>query len=588
MLGPCDPVGGSYRMSTPTEDTQRKRMDAWQKVGRCTALAYSMHADWLFRRVETIEFVGTGSVKRHISVDFEVPPGLPNLRKLAARGTKLVPISVYYKWPPLMGFDFLDPDGKPTSLYRRATNKQLDYGLLLGMVDLVAARSTFDHEPSRKELKKRAKEIADNTVLDPCLQCELKALIDKRSPRWPDVQRTANRLRDELTEKFAGPLNGGRKDIAGQIAATVDLAGRLADSSILWIGVDGEPGTDRIAKFSYNDHYIAKERRPRRWLTACSWRWSNVFISLPHAGRDVIFHLDLQAPHGCVEIADVTVTALPAAGRTHDEAAAALPAADETHDEAAAISVLDLAKKYPQKITKPDRWVGPENTHHYLDYGPPETLARTSQSRSRSKRLLPSSDTEVSSHEASVDLGDGGAHVYLGSESAPSHRVFLQVKLAIRRSGFVANCALTATAIGVLMTFAYYHLASAAENLEPTAVLLSIVPLVLGYVLIRPGEDALEHHHLSGVRFLALVSGALPIIGALTLVLAHTSTPATLAKAVPPHLTTAKTIWKSLMYVSWSLFVLLSGSYAIARGSRRSRLRASLSRVWPQFRRRLR
>jgi hypothetical protein len=258
-------------MSIPTEDTQRTRKDAWQRVGRGTALAYSMHADWLFRRVETIEFVGTGSVKRHISVDFAVPPGLPSLRKRAAKGTKLVPISVYYKWPPLMGFDFLDPDGKPTSLYRRATNKELDYGVLLGMVDLVAL-STFDHKPSRKELKKRAKKIAKNPVLDPCLQCELKALIDKRSPHWPDVQRTANKLRDELTEKFAGPPIGGRKDIDGQIAATVDLAGRLADSSILWIGVDGEPGTDRIAKFSYNDHYIPKEGSRLRASLSRVWR----------------------------------------------------------------------------------------------------------------------------------------------------------------------------------------------------------------------------------------------------------------------------------------------------------------------------
>lgn len=552
-------------MSTPTEDTQRKRKDAWQRIGRRTALAYSMQAEWLFRRVETIEFVGTGSVKRHISVDFEVPPGLPGLRKHAAKGTKLVPISVYYKWPPLMGFDFLDPDGKPTSLYRRATNKGLDYGLLLGMVDLVAALSTFDHKPSRKELKKRANKIAKNPVLDSCLQCELKALIDERSPHWPDVQQTANKLRDELTEKFAGSPSRGHEGVERQIAATVDLAGRLADSSILWIGVDGEPGTDRIAKFSYNDHYIARERWPKRWFTACSWRWSNVFISLPHAGRDVIFHLDLQAPHGCVELADVAVTALPAAD-------------NQTNKEAPAISVLDLAKEYPE-ITKPDRWVGPENTHHYLDYGRPKTLARTSQTRSRRKRRLLSSDTEVSSHEATVDLGDGAAHVYLGSESAPSHRVFLQVKLAIRRGGFVLNCALTAAAVGALMTFTYYHLKWAAENLEPTAVLLSVVPLVLGYVLIRPGEDDLEHHHLSGVRLLALVSGALPIIGALTLVLAHTSSPATLAKGVPPRLATAKYIWRWLMDVSWVLVVLLSGSCAIARGSERSRLRASLFRM---------
>lgn len=234
-------------MSELTEDKLRRSADFWLKIGRRSAFAYARHANWLFRRVETIDFVGSGSVKRHISVDFEVPPGLPKLGKHAAKGIRLVPISVYYKWPPLMGFDFLGPNGRPTSLYRRATNKQLDFGLLLGMVDLAVARSMFDDEPkSRKDLQSLAREVAKTDVLDSCLQCRLKTVVDNRRPQWAEVERATNELRDELTSKLAGPLNRGREDVAAQIAATVDLAGRLADSSILWVGVDGNPGTDRI------------------------------------------------------------------------------------------------------------------------------------------------------------------------------------------------------------------------------------------------------------------------------------------------------------------------------------------------------
>ena len=541
-------------MSTLTEDKLERHTDYWLEVGRRSALAYAMHTDWLFRRVETIDFVGSGSVKRHISVDFEMPPGLPELGKHAAKGIKLVPITVYYKWPPLMGFDFLGPDGRPTSLHRRATNRQLDFGLLLGMVDLTVARGMFDHEPrSRKDLRNLAREIAKTEVLDPCLQCRLKTLVDNRRSQWTEVGQATNELREQLTSKLARTLNSGREDVAAQIAATVDLAGRLADSSILWVGVDGKRGTDRIVKFSYNDHYSSTEAWYRRWWTACSWRQSNVFISLPHAGRNVIYHLDIQAPNGSIEIAGVDVTALPAA--------------DGEHDGAEAISVPDLADKYPE-IEKPDRWVGPDSTRYYLDYGKPKTLARTSENRNRGRAKPRTSGPEASSREASVELGDGRAHVYLGSESTPSHRVFLQVKLAMRRSGFVTSCMWAAIGIAALMTVAYYRLESAADHLDATAVLLSIVPLVLGYVLVRPGEDTLEHHHLSGVRFLALVSGALPLIGTLTLVFTHTSAP-----GMPPDLAVAKPIWLGLMLISWLLFILLSLSYVRARNSEGSRSR---------------
>jgi hypothetical protein len=95
------------------------------------------------------------------------------------------------------------------------------------------------------------------------------------------------------------------------------------------------------------------------------------------------------------------------------------------------------------------------------------------------------------------------------------------------------------------MSIAYASLTSAALHLEPTVVLLSVVPVVLGYVLVRPGEDALERYHVSGVRAMALLSGATPILGALTLVLTHTT-----ALDSPPDLTLARPIWLALLVIS--------------------------------------
>ncbi len=527
-------------MGSIADNKLQEQADYWLGIGRRSAYAYAAHKLWLFRRVETMEFVGNGSVKRRISVDFEMPGGLPKLKRHAAEGTKLVPIAVYPKWPPLMGFDFVGPQSRPISLLRRTTNKQLDYGLVLGMVDLAVALSEFDQTPpSRKALQKRAEEIAarDRHVLEPCLQCQLKTVIDNRRPRWDEAVKTINELKVRLNSELEGALNSGRSDVAAQIAATVDLAGRLADGSVLWAGVDGKPGTDRIVKFSYNDPCNSLRAGLWRltWLTT-AWRHSNVFISLPHAGRDVIYHLDIQAPPGCIEIADVDVTALPPA--------------DGEHDGAKAISVADLAKRYPSKITSPDKWVGPEGTPVYLDYGEPATLVSTSWNAERSER------EQVSGKEASVRLGDGSTHVYFGPESTPSHRVFLQVKLAMRRQGFVTNCALAASCITIIMVATLLNLLLAASHLEPTTVLLSIVPVVLGYVLVRPGEQDLEHNQLSGVRLLALPSGAMPIIGAFVLVLTHST---------PNDLAVVKIWWYGLTGFSVLLLIGLIGSVARAR-----------------------
>ncbi|MHB8243115.1 MAG: hypothetical protein ACYDHN_14140 [Solirubrobacteraceae bacterium] len=517
-------------MITLVEDKLRERSDFWLRVGRASGVAYATHPLWLFRRVETIDFVGSGSVKRRVSIDFEVPESLPSLKENAVAGMKLVPISVYPKWPPLMGFDFIGSDGRPTALYRRITNRQLDFGLLLGMVDYAVMLS----DPAGATLTRE--------VLTPGIQGQLRTLVADRRPEWPQIAQTTNKLKAYLSNRL-----GGTPDVADQIAATVDLAGRLADSSILWVGVDGEPGTDRIVKFCYDDPYSKTEPWYRRWATACSWRQSNVFISLPHAGRNTIFHLDIQAPHGCVEIAGIDVTALPAA--------------NHKHAGAEAVSVEELAERYPDEIKKPDRWVGPASTRFYLDYGKPSKLVGTSDPN-RSKGRL-----SMSEREAAVEIGDGRAHVYLGPKSAPSHRVFLQVKLAMRRDGFVTGCLRAAFGIAVLMSVTWWQLESAADHLEPTAVLLSIVPLVLGYVLVRPGEDALEHHHLSGVRLTALMSGALPIVGTLTLVLTHKTVKGLLPDQMPPDVSVARWVWLGLMICSWVLFLLLLGSFVRARNS---------------------
>lgn len=544
----------------PNEALRQLTGSFWFGIGRRSAAAFACNEDWLFRRVEAIEFVDRRSVRRRVSVDFELPRKLPGLGKRAARKTVLVPIAVLQKWPPLMDFHLLDQANQSVSRYLRTTNKELDFGLLLGMADLAFALGDSQIGKASRELRRRSARrlpLTEPERLAPTLRRELAAVVQDSQPSQRAVARAVNKLSAELRNRLREALDRERfldsTKVATQVAATIDLAARLAGGSILWVPVQGRPGTDRIVKFSYIGPYHGTSpefledpggRQSRngdtRWRTPeplkriainCSWRRRIVTIPLLHAGRQVRYHLDVCAPEGSVEILEAKAAALP-------------PATGNGTEDALVRSVPGLAKKYADEeavLDVPDEWVGPESGGYFMDYGPPLLLASTSSSAGGDSRSQTEKETETS-----AEIIDRRAHVYLGVAGAPSHRVLLQLKLAATRHGFIQGCAIAAAVIAVLMWLAYAALRPAAIHIEPTVVLLSVVPVVLGYVLARPEEQPFEHYHLSGVRVMALFSGAMPIVGALLLVLTHKGS----ASDTSPDLTVVRPIWFALAWIS--------------------------------------
>jgi hypothetical protein len=252
----------------------------WFKVGWDSADAHLNRKDWLYRRVESLHFRGRRTMRRHVSVDFEMPK-LPHLGNRAPKGGRLVPISVFAKWPPLEDFDLIGPDGQSCSLYTRDTNKRLDLGLLLGM----------------------AAKLAD---LPRLLQGQLAALVVDDDPPPDAVGAFTANLRATL--RAANPDAG--KQMRKRIADTVNLAAQLANSSILWVPVTATRGSDCIVKFSY----LTGLRPPsglRRLLIACSWYDRVLLIPLPHAGQYTRYHLDLDTANAAVEFVRVQTLALP-------------------------------------------------------------------------------------------------------------------------------------------------------------------------------------------------------------------------------------------------------------------------------------
>jgi hypothetical protein len=256
----------------PSDVLEHLTSSSWYDVGQNSAQAHLDRKTWLFRRVESIEFLGHYSLRRHVSIDFEIPR-LPRLGSRAPRGGRLVPVSVFGKWPPLMDFNLTGPDGCPISLYVRDTNKSLDFGLLIGMAKAL------------------------NTDLSPGLKQQLARLVATDEPPAQAIGGVTAMLREELEQAHPRATLARHR----QIVDTVNLAAQLANSSILWVPVVGTRGSDRIVKFSYLD-----KRQPtrsfRQFLIACSWHDRAFYIPLPHAGQHTRYHLDIRTPKAGVEL----------------------------------------------------------------------------------------------------------------------------------------------------------------------------------------------------------------------------------------------------------------------------------------------
>jgi hypothetical protein len=521
-------------VNAPTENAL-KRLTAtdWFKIGRESAPTFARGEKWLFRRVEAIEFVDRRSVKRTVTVSFEKPTGLPGLRGHAPSETKLVPIAMMQKWPPTMNFELEDAAGTKLARYMGSTTKELDFGLLLGMIDR-ALRDSQDQIPQ---------------YIDPRLELELAEIVDDPQPSQDDVTKVVNELNVELEVKRpAKPKHTVRTYEPDPVAATIDLAARLSGGSILWVAVAGPVKADRVVKFTYlgahlirSPKFVEDQEHPERKVTwrrrisarvktlmiSCSWHGRTLIIPLLHGGQGIRYHLDIGAPAGSVEIQDVTALALPAAEPSSYKS-----------KEPRSLSVATLAAKYPEILDQPDEWVGPESSGYFMDYGRPKLLATTS------KDALAGCCASDIPTDASVEIIDRRAHVNFGAGGAPSHRALLQMKVKGAREGLIERCLFAAVVIAALMVVMRWQLTPAAEHLEATVVLLSIVPAVLGYVVVNPDEQPFEHKHLTGVRRMALLAGSVPIAGALAMVL----TPGT--GRTDPDIDTLGTIWWILVIVS--------------------------------------
>ena len=430
-------------------------------IGKRSAEAYLHRKHWLFRRVETIEFVDRSAVKRRVSVDFHVPHNLPR-----TRGRVLVPLSTTPKWPPLANFNLRGPDGEPTSLYRRDVNKALDFGLLHAVLESVC------HAAYRRLPKQLVSDLADLIASDQPLPSAVERLT---SETW------------EILSKFSAT----DQKLFKQCGEALDLVGLLAARSMLWVPLQGTQPRDCIVKFSYFDKIEQAPRRPPlRVLTTLGWREQTIFVALPHSGLHTRYHLEVLAPPGAgIEIMAARTLAFPGAS---------LPAPPESHQD------------------RPE----------------PEDEEPTGSARVVDRRV----------------------HIYHPFRSAPSHRMFLQLRWAASREGYVTGCLTSAGIIALVMSVSQAWLTQISSGADSTIVLLAVIPVVLGSILVKPAEHMLERGWVVGIRSMALLAGAIPIAGAFLLLLGKDD----------PGNAAVRTVWSALTLASWAIVTSLTVSWLFA------------------------
>lgn len=270
------------RVTAPGKRTERAAEDdvdptavkAFVEIGNTATLAeqavrlFWEKETWIYRRVERISFLNRTLVRRRISVDFEIPTSVLQV-KTEDDGPvrRFLPISVLRSWPPVLNLDLRDAADRPIPLLSKAATNKLDEDLLTAI--------------GRDAIGDAVDELGDM----------LHRIVhrDDKSARDAHVV-----LREAVSDDFANHQDAE----VGRYENFIDLAAVLIDSTMLWVPVDkdADVGDRAIVKIAYDEPVRRHLLRFRSLLTSLSWRATVVAFDVPHIGDANSYHLELEAP----------------------------------------------------------------------------------------------------------------------------------------------------------------------------------------------------------------------------------------------------------------------------------------------------
>jgi hypothetical protein len=181
-------------------------------------------ADWVVRRVESIEFVDDRTVCRRVSVDYTVPSDAVVLRRGDGTRVRVLPLAMMRR-KSMINFDFRDHDGRPMPLLGLRENQALT-------LSVVRAWATALRED-------RGTPIADQRSLP----ADLHELLD-------DVVAGDQAELSAAYERIIAPRAVPDQHVDQRLVVILE---RLATNFVLFATECAPPGTRRIVKWSYDE-----------------------------------------------------------------------------------------------------------------------------------------------------------------------------------------------------------------------------------------------------------------------------------------------------------------------------------------------
>lgn len=482
-------------------------------VGRSAAWVITDQTRWIHRRVETITFPSPDDVvvRRRLSIDFTIPPALRPATQLdgEADGAELaihpqgqhgdgppdwtdqfgeralyyVPLSVLRKWPPVPKLDLRIGSSDPIPLLTRKQNGVTDAALLTEVArQRLVARGRLSGEQALHP-------VLAELILRIATQGEAAATVALGQLRRPGVD--------------SGDTHEGQRLELADDPAFLDIAGGLLSKTILWLRVVGKPHERHIVKFAYDARVKDFDKLKTFSAAAFGWEGLNINLEVPHIGNAGSYHLQFSVPapmticdaqieltsHGLSAEVDEGATGV-AEGVTND------PEVSEQGAEAAGDADTPVA-------AEPDG-------HGEDEEGEPDNQAATAGDDEEdlfSDRL-----------EMSAEPEGRRAHFYV-TGPRPLYVADAKVTLLLDKEGPILGAFVAALLITALMG-AYWVGRGAVVDVGGAAFgLLFLVPGLLAYLVVRPGQHAAAGRLFKGVKLLVLASGLLPLLAAVGFVL---------------------------------------------------------------------
>lgn len=412
---------------------------------------------WIHRRVYKISYTDAGLMQTKISIDLTLDDRLvPYEGEGKTPSVFFAPILMLRKWPPLMRFDVRSPSGDPLPLLTSVKNREVDAALL---------ESLAPPGSLREAVGETMREIATS---------------DKAR-----AQELVRVLGDLVLEASPADLDKPERDAWVQ---TLFVASSLASNSLLWARVEGRHGDRTLVKVAFEDPTRRELVLSRRVLASFSWAPTRLVLPFPNAGDGRSLHIQIDPPPEM---------------RIHR--ARLLLANPLTGDGS--------SRNASESRRASDLWWAFKNT---LRWRIGDMFASAPSAPSDNADRLQPEERVPSAGEAY--WWETPERAYLYARGPREQAAVAEVDLAVHeRNGLKSAAVGTAAAIAGLLTYFLVAAAEVTRHVDAAVTLLVLVPVLLGYLVVRPGEHPLLRKHLWGVRLLLLIVGATPVIAASSL-----------------------------------------------------------------------